>query len=171
MTELTQSRLRELLHYCPERGVFTWIVAAGRRVRVGDVAGYAKPDGYRQIMVNGKQYYAHRLARLYMTGAWPKDQIDHINGVTGDNRWANLREATHAQNQQNMAISSANKSGYMGVSWHGKAGNWQAQIKISGRNKHLGYFTSPEDAHAAYLVAKANLHTFQPKPRIGEQIA
>lgn len=162
---LTQSRLNELLHYDPDTGVFTWLAAVARSVKIGDVAGWAEDDGYLRISVGGKQYLAHRLAFLYMTGDWPKDQVDHRNGIRDDNRWDNLREATHAENGQNVALSRRNKSGFIGVCWNRQKGKWVAGIRIAGRLKHLGYFTSPEAAHVAYLAAKADLHTFQPAPR------
>ncbi|MCK9994454.1 MAG: hypothetical protein Dbin4_02974, partial [Alphaproteobacteria bacterium] len=101
MAELTQSRLKELLHYDPDTGVFTRRVQTSSNARVGDVAGCLHPEGYRHIQIDGKRYAAHRLAWLYMTGEWPTNQLDHLNGVRDDNRWGNLREATHGQNQQN----------------------------------------------------------------------
>lgn len=165
VSELTQSRLQSLLHYDPCTGVFTWLVQKSSRRKVGDEAGGICGNGYRQIGLDGKLYLTHRLAWLWMIGEWPKDQIDHINGVRDDNRWSNLREATNAENCQNLKINSNNKSGYMGVSWHAKKGKWKAQISSTGCNKYLGQFTSPEDAHAAYLAAKAIVHPFQPAPR------
>lgn len=161
---LTQSRLKELLHYCPVTGVFTWIVAR-QRARCGDAAGRINHDGYRQIGIDGKRYSTHRLAWLYMTGEWPERQIDHRNGVRDDNRWSNLREATNAENGQNRGVRSNSTSGFMGVTWSKKLGMWQAQIGIAGRVKYLGYFTTQEDAHAAYLAAKAKHHQFQPTVR------
>lgn len=161
---ITQSRLKELLHYDPDTGVFTWLVSR-QRIRCGDVAGCIRSDGYRKIGVVGKPYQAHRLAWLYMTGSWPKDGTDHRNGVKDDNRWDNLREATQCENNQNMAIPSTNTSGFMGVSWDAQAGKWKAAIGIAGRVKNIGRFTTPEAAHAAYLSAKAETHTFQPTPR------
>ena len=89
-------------------------------------------------------------------------QIDHINGVRCDNRFSNLREATAAENGQNQAVPRHNTSGFMGVHWNRRAGNWQARIMIAGRNKYLGYFDTPEAAHAAYCAAKAKHHTFNP---------
>lgn len=165
MTELTQSRLKELLHYDPDTGVFTRRVQTSSRAMIGDVAGSLLPDGYRRIMIDGGKHRAHRLAWLYMTGEWPTNQLDHMNGVRDDNRIANLREATNAENKQNREISKNNRSGFMGVSWHKHTRKWVAHIQIAGSKKHLGLFTTPEAAHAAYLAAKADLHPFQPVPR------
>ncbi|MCK9994539.1 MAG: hypothetical protein Dbin4_03059 [Alphaproteobacteria bacterium] len=162
---LDRSRLKALLHYDPDTGAFTWRVKPNRRIRVGDVAGDLRPNGYRRIRIDGKPYAAHRLAWLYVYDRWPANQLDHMNGVRDDNRWDNLREATNAENSQNRNINSNSTSGLMGVCWHKQRQKLRAEIQIAGRKKHLGLFTTPEDAHAAYLAAKADLHTFQPVPR------
>ena len=161
---IAQSRLKELLHYDPDTGDFTWLVQAGR-IRIGDIAGSQHSRGYRDIRVDGKSYYAHRLAWLWMTGAWPVAGMDHRNGVRDDNRWGNLREATSAENQQNRATNNNNKCGFTGVCWCRQRRKWRAYINISGRNKYLGLFTTPEAAHEAYLAAKAAHHAFQPATR------
>ena len=162
---ITQSRLQELLHYSPDTGVFTRLVQTSSRVKIGDIAGGLNQKGYRQITIDGKKHSAHRLAWFYMTGDWPIAGIDHRNGVKDDNRWRNLREATHAENGQNMAMYRNNTSGFMGVSWDHKMQKWQASLMTNGHHKHLGRFDMPEAAHAAYLAAKADLHTFQPEVR------
>ena len=158
-TTATPERLREVLTYDAETGDFFWLVATAQRVRVGDVAGGIHPSGYRQIVVDGRLYMAHRLAWFYIYGAWPTNQIDHINGDRADNRLANLREATNAENSQNQRHPSANnQSGFLGVSKD--RSRWKARIMVGGRHRHLGYFDSPEEAHTRYLEAKATLHPF-----------
>jgi HNH endonuclease len=153
---VTAERLRELLNYDPETGVFTWRLADGRLVTGGDVAGTRHSRGYIVISVGGRRYFAHRLAWLYVTGAWPTHHIDHVNGVAHDNRIANLREATPAQNTRNGKLHRDNKSGLKGVS---RAGNhWRATIGIGRRTVHLGCFKTPEAAHAAYCVAARKHH-------------
>jgi hypothetical protein len=153
MSTLTQKRLKELLDYDPNTGVFTWRVSTTNRVRVGGVAGTVHPQGYRQIRVDGRIHKAHRLAWLWMTGDWPLDQIDHINGVRADNRLANLRPATQSQNSANMRKHATSKSGYKGVSWSADRAKWQAAIKVNGLKHFLGRFTDPAAAHAAYVAA------------------
>ena len=116
MSDLTAERLREVLDYGPDTGVFTWKIRTNSRVKVGDVAGALRPDGYIQISIDGRLHRAHRLAWLYVTGESPPDQIDHINGVRDDNRIANLRLATSAENKQNLRrAKSRNKTGFLGV--------------------------------------------------------
>ena len=164
-TELTLERLHELLSFDPESGLFRWKVRTSNRVAVGAIAGSAASDGYLQIKIDRRKYLSHRLAWLYVHGRWPAEQLDHINGVRTENRIANLREATNAENAQNCAVRRNNKSGHPGVRWHKAAGKWQAEIKINRVQKCLGRFESLEAAIAARQAAKANLHTFQPTDR------
>jgi hypothetical protein len=150
MSELTAAKLRDVLHYDPETGVFTW-VAARQKVRVGEKAGCIENTGYVRIRLFRRIYCAHRLAWLYMTGEWPVDFVDHINGARADNRWANLRAATKSQNMSNSRRIASNTTGLKGVS---RAGNrFRASIQINGQARHLGSFRNAEDAHAAYLAA------------------
>ena len=158
---LTVSRVRELLHYQPETGVFTWLFITSNRVKVGDVAGGFDAEGYRRISIDGHNYKAHRLAWLYVHGKWPVDQIDHIDCQKNNNRLCNLREATGSGNQQNQrAPGRGNTSGFLGVSWSVRAKKWKAQITVNGKKIYLGYFPAAELAHAAYLQAKEELHPF-----------
>lgn len=158
--DLTAQLLRELLHYDQETGVFTRIVRTSNRINVGAVAGTRRPDGYLKISLLDSAFLAHRLAWLYVTGDWPKWQIDHINGVRSDNRWANLRDVPPYVNQGNQRVAHAkNKSsGLLGVTWNARKNKWAAQISATGKQIHIGLFDRPEDAHAAYLDAKRRLH-------------
>ena len=153
---LTIERLRGLLNYAPETGVFTWIVHASQ-MHIGDIAGSVNGSGYLQIDIDGQKYKAHRLAWLYATGAWPTAQIDHVNGQRDDNRISNLRDVSRSVNIQNLRKArSDNKSGLLGVSANGN--RWQAQINVGGKKRQIGTFATPELAHAAYLDAKRELH-------------
>lgn len=156
---LTAERIRELLHYDPETGVFTWRRRADSRFDrwVNRVVGYPDKDGYLTIRIGGKNYFLHRLAWLHAYGIWPTGQIDHINASKTNNKLANLRDVTQSVNMQNRQRALANsKSGVLGVSW--KQGRWRAQIKIEGKVFHIGHFTSIDDASIAYLDAKRKLH-------------
>ena len=151
---LTAERLRELMHYEPTTGVFRWRVQGGRgisRHRPGTVAGCTdRTSGYRQFLIDRYRYRAHRLAWLYVTGAWPHDQIDHINRDRSDNRFINLREATQEQNNWNAGLSIHNTSGFKGVSKDRRSGRWEAHISLGNRKKFLGYFDRPEHAANAH---------------------
>ena len=161
--ELSQGRLKSLLHYDPDTGVFTWKVSPSSRVRPGDRAGSKNGRGYIRIMIDTKHYMTHRLAWLYVYGVWPVDKIDHINGDSLDNRICNLREATQAENMQNITVSASNTTGYLGVS--PVMSKYRAQIRVNCTALYLGLFDTPEQAHQAYLAAKAKFHKFQPTPR------
>lgn len=155
---LTAERVRELLHYDPETGVFTWRVNRGGGIKAGDIAGAIKPKGYRIIWIAGN-HRAHRLAWLYVHGTWPKDQIDHINHIKDDNRIANLREVTNGQNMQNRPHQRNSPSGFKGVLGRTPSGRWPAKIAANGKQYWLGMHDSPEEAYAAYCAAAARLHT------------
>lgn len=164
-TELTQARLKELLHYDPETGVFTWVAVVGS-ARPGDPASTSvNHHGYKLLRAGKRRYAQHRLAWLYMTGEWPRAQVGHRNGMRSDNRWQNLREATDAQNRQNMAKKRGTKSALQGVTWWPRDRCWMSRITVNYRGHFLGYYTTEAEAHQAYLAAKSRLHTFQPAPR------
>ena len=145
---LSQKRLKENLHYDPATGNFTWLVNKKRSCK-GEIAGsYQYPMGkkYRRISVNGKVYSAHRLVFLYMTGDFPLNEVDHIDGDGCNNKWANLRVVTSAENWKNKKTYNNNTSGACGVTLHKGTGKWQAQIKTNGVNKFLGLHKSFETA-------------------------
>jgi len=139
--------------YNPETGCFRW-VGRGKGRRVGEAAGHLEGLGYVSISIDGKRYKAHRLVWLYVHGYLPKQPVDHINCIKNDNRIANLRLATHFLNNGN--VPSYNKTGFKGVTYKRQRTSykkWRAQITIGGKPIYLGYFATPEEAHAAYSVA------------------
>lgn len=149
-----------MFSYDESTGVFTRIKQTGPNALVGNIAGNLDSStGYWVIKINGKKYYAHRLACLYMHGEYPVNNVDHINGNRSDNRIVNLREATNSQNLQNIKKeSSNNKCGFLGVSKCYR--KFRAQIVVNGIKKHLGLFHTPEDAYSAYVAAKRKSHEF-----------
>jgi hypothetical protein len=158
---LTQERLKRCLSYAPETGVFRWLVAP----RIGHVIGSKPRNGANShrlsIRLDGKSYYAHRLAWLYVYGKWPIGMIDHIDGNANNNRIANLREATRSQNNQNQRRASVrSRTGMLGVVPVPSTGKFSAQIVFDGRSIHLGTFETPDEAHAAYVDAKRKYHPF-----------
>ena len=151
--------LKSLLTYNPETGEFRWINAMRNKSRAGDAAGYVTPTNRLRIVIQGKAYYAHRLAWLYVHGAWPKRFIDHINGDPLDNRLCNLREATdliNCQNQRKAHPKSISK--LLGTYKVTESRFWGATIRINGKQTHLGTFETPELAHQAYVRAKRVFH-------------
>jgi len=154
---LTHQELKELLHYDPETGVFTRIIRSGSRVKIGDTAGGLDKYGYIIISVGGKSYKSHRLAWLYITEKWPKDQIDHINHIRNDNRFKNLREVTHQENHKNQSMQKNNTSGCTGVYYYKPTNKWVVRIKVDGKNKNLGYYESFNDAVEVRKKAEVEL--------------
>lgn len=149
MGEITQEQLKEFLSYDPDTGLFVWVVTKGNK-SISSVAGTTVRGGYIRIGISGKHYLAHRLAWLYVYGEFPTKYLDHINGVTNDNRVENLREATNQENQYNQGVCRVNKSGYKGVSWNKKVGKWVASGYANSKSIFLGYFSTPEEASKAY---------------------
>ena len=137
---ITQSELKKLLHYNPKTGVFTRIISTNRSVKIGDVAGSKDRRGYIAVWIMGKSCMAHRLAWLYMSGSWPKNEIDHENHVRDDNRIINLREATRLENNKNASKRKDNTSGVCGIHWSERDKRWYAQVSVKGKRMFLGCF-------------------------------
>jgi len=132
-SKITKDRLCEALSYDQETGMFRWVSCSARNVKNGDAAGTIDSKGYRTIRVDYVVHKAHRLAWLYVYGELPSGVIDHINGDRGDNRIANLRDATHAINCQN--VRKANKNNTSGLLGAQKARTkWNAVIFPTVRN-------------------------------------
>lgn len=151
---LTVERLKQVVHYDAETGLFRWATPRKKCI-VGAVAGSIRPDGYVSIRIDWKRYYAHRLAWLYMTGSWPDEALDHRDCNPTNNSWRNLRLANPVQNTQNRRCQKNNRSGLKGV--HSPSSPRQrrfyASISVEGKFVYLGSFFTPEDASRAYAAA------------------
>lgn len=158
---LTAEWLRDHFEYDTDTGRFKrlWPVLAGsaRRVRhlAGTLTGTIHKDGYRYVGINKRLYLEHRLAWLWMTGSWPDEQIDHIDGDRSNNRFVNLRPVTIQQNRMNSLGQHSRKNPYPGVyeSAHGNSRH-VAQIKFNREVIYLGTFGSPEEAYEARKAAE-----------------
>jgi len=139
---MNQARLRELMDYNPETGDFTWKETRGP-AKKGATAGSPCNKGYIVIGIEGKVYKAHRLAWLYMTGDWPTDQLDHRNRDKGDNRWANLREASNQENCLNR--TRYNRTGYRGVA-KTPYGRFVGACTYRGKRYQKGGFATAQEA-------------------------
>lgn len=168
MPRLIVERLHQLLGYDPETGIFRWRVSCGPAARVGNIAGTINNYGYRTITIDQRMYPAGRLAFFFITGRWPREEIDHINRIRDDDRWCNLREATRTLNRANSCTRNA--TGFKGVFQEGK--KWEARITTPGGGKrYLGRYNTPEEAAAAYERAAierygefARAEAYRPKP-------
>lgn len=181
--DITPDFLRQLLDYDPSTGVFHWRErplsmfrttpkrtaehsrAIWNKRYAGKVISSVTAYGYARIQIFQTYYFAHRIAWMLMKHQWPVNDIDHINGNRLDNRISNLRDATRAENLQNLKKSGIGASGYKGAHWNSERRKWKSSIKLHGVTHHLGYFSSKEEAHNAYVKAKRRLHTFNRKLR------
>lgn len=149
---MEHEHLKRILSYSKSTGLFTWRVKYSKKVNQGATAGGLNTAGYVVIGIDGVTYYAHRLAWFYVIGEWPH-QVDHKNTKKADNRWRNLRLATHQQNILNAKLAKNNTSGRKGVSWHKGASKWSAYIILDGKKRHLGLHETQQAAHDKYMEA------------------
>jgi hypothetical protein len=149
---LTQDLLKELFDY--KDGELYWKSKPANRVSIGDVAGSLSSNGYKQVYINGKPYYCHRIIFAMHNDYFPK-MIDHIDGNSINNKIENLRETTNSQNQYNRKC--VNSYGIKGVSLH-QCGKFHVRITVNGKEKHLGLFEKLEDAKNAAIKARQELH-------------
>lgn len=144
------------LDYDPLTGALSWKTQRSAGKPAGSLTSY----GYMTIRFGGRTgglILAHRAIWKIVTGDEPAE-IDHINNIKSDNRFCNLRIASHPENGRNRLLMKNNTSGYKGVSWYKKLSKWKAQICVDRKHIHIGYFRTAEEAHAAYLIAAKRLH-------------
>ena len=153
---ITQKRLKEVLDYDPETGIFTWI-ADHYSSKAGNQAGTPNGRGYIRVGIDGRRYCAHRLAWLFVTGEFPKNQIAHRNLIKSDNQWNNLREATGSQNKANRNLQSNNTTGVKGIYYIRARRCWRAEIVKDRKNYFLGHFQTKEEARAARRAMEPEL--------------
>ena len=147
---ISHARLLQLLRYCPETGLFYWRVAKGTK-KAGAQAG-SFDQGYLKIRIDQFNYRAGRLAYFYMTKRWVK-LVDHKDTNRANNKWSNLRPASHGQNTANSKVHCDTKIKLKGVTQRRNYKRYRARIVVSGKEIHLGMFANPQDAHAAYITA------------------
>jgi hypothetical protein len=151
---LTLERLHQLLKYDRKTGRWTSLQRRGR-LQSGAFAGTLSNVGYWHIQVDGKKYLSSRLAWFYVTGEWPFGQVDHRDRDRANDVWENLRLATQSQNMGNTGVYRDSVTGLKGVSIRRdhKKKPFRAQIAENGKHRHIGYFSTAEEANAAYLTA------------------
>ena len=107
-------------------------------------------SNYFCCCIDNKKHWIHR----YIMNAQDGDYVDHINNNFNDNRKSNLRICSNAENNRNRWLQKNNTSGYHGVSWAKREQKWRARIKVDGKEKHLGYFNSKDEAIQAKKYAE-----------------
>ncbi|MAC71291.1 MAG: Fis family transcriptional regulator [Gammaproteobacteria bacterium] len=153
----TQARLKEVLDYNEDTGVFRWKKKTSKNsnVKIGQVAG--TKELYIIIKIEKINYKAHRLAYMYVTGEDPGElDIDHDDKNKHNNAFSNLRKATRGQNKSNTNSYKNNKVGIKGV--RKKGNRYKAQISKNGKSHYLGSYKTPEAAHKAYCEAADKYH-------------
>lgn len=151
--KLTQKRLKELLDYDPETGVFVWRVYRSSNAKAGDIAGSLNKRGYMQISIDDKRYTAHRLVFLYVDGYFPENEVDHKYRDKLNNRRSDLREVSRRCNLRNKGLQKNNTSGVAGVCWDKSTNKWMVSISIP-KQIHLGRFDYLIDAVEARWAAE-----------------
>ena len=152
-------KFKRLLKYNPKTGEFIWLKSKGSN-KAGDIAG-GLINGYVKIKVNNRNHYAHRLAWFYVYGAWPENQIDHINHDRSDNRIDNLREVTGKENSKNQKMHITNSSGVTGVYWRKDRSKWRAAIHVNNIFIGLGSYIDKFEAICARKSAEV-LYGYHP---------
>ena len=151
--KLTQSRLKEVLRYYPDTGIFIWKVSSRRR-RSGSEAGSLRHDGRVLIATDNQRFLRSRLAWLYMEGYFPENEVDHINRMPRDDRWSNLRHVSRQCNMRNAKKQCNNTSGVTGVDFHKETKKWRSMIAVNGKRFHIGYFGDFNEAVLARLTVE-----------------
>lgn len=156
----SQARIKELLDYDPETGIFRWKHSRGPN-KANEVAGWKHYTGYLYIGFDNQQFKAHRLAWVFIHGCPPAGMLDHIDRDIRNNRISNLREASEQQNNQNKRPYRNSRTGVKGIGWSAQSRKWRARIQANGRVHSLGLFSSFEEALQARQTAETALHIFQ----------
>ena len=154
MKGLTQERLKEVISYNPDTGIFKWIKPTTTSVKADTIITSKNRQGYLRVMLDTKLYMCHRLAFLYMEGRIP-EYVDHINNIVDDNRWVNLREATYNENNFNRLINYNNTVGIKGISFRRAYGEhgYIARVQIYGKRYSKWFSVSSYGTKEATLEA------------------
>lgn len=164
----TADQARALLDYDEDSGVLVWrhrprsMFTSAQKFKAWNTRYAGKPagcvssaTGYIVMSIFDRRELAHRVAWLIKTGEWPRQQIDHQDHQRANNRWANLRAASHAENGRNQSARRGRTHAPMGLSQRRDNGKWTARIRIDGKTRHLGCF--PDQAGAAAVRKAAEI--------------
>ena len=161
---LSLEQVQSLLDLNRESGELRWTARASMGRLTQRIAGCVGGCGYQQIKIGKRVYLSHRIVWLLTHGEWPMANIDHIDGNRLNNAPINLRLANASQNRQNLAPQTKSASGLLGAIYRPGTSRrrecWESRIKLDGVSKWIGRFSSPQEAHAAYIAAKSAIHPF-----------
>lgn len=171
LADLSLEYLKECIDYNPETGIAVWkerplhhfknisnMISTNSQT-AGKEINTINTHGYYRFTIDYSTYLLHRVIWKLMTGKDSEHYIDHKDGNKINNKWENIRESTPRQNMQNTGKKSHNTSGYKGVQKGERDNTWKAVIRDNnGKDKYLGIFPTPEDAHKAYCEAASAYH-------------
>lgn len=137
-----------------DSGRLYWKIKPSKKIAIGSQAGSKNGAGYIEVWWNNIRYTAHVIIWEMHNGPIPVGmEVDHDDHIRDHNDIKNLNLVTHSQNMKNQSKSQRNTSGTTGVTWKKDRMKWHAQIRINGKNKHLGFFDEMEDAIEARNAA------------------
>ena len=149
---ITQKELKALITYDKDSGNF-YRVNTNKLIQVNP-----DRDGHIRFRVKNIKIYAHRLAWIYITGSFPENCIDHIDGNPSNNKFTNLREATNKENSRNSKMFKTNTSGVKGVYWHKGKSRWYAHCRVDNKRHFVGTFKNIIDAEKAVNAFREKHH-------------
>jgi len=154
---ITKDYLNYLFEY--KNGELFWKNKTSQfsNIKIGQKAGCFDKDGYIVIVLNKKQYGAHRLIFMMNYGYMPS-QIDHADNNPSNNCIKNLREATISQNMQNAIISKRNKSGVKGINFDKNSKKWIVRLAVNGERKYFGVYNDIDYAKFVINAMRYKYH-------------
>jgi hypothetical protein len=156
--EIDREALLAAMTYNKKSGICRWRTTRKGVEKVNQVAGYVDKQGKRWIRFSNGRYRSTHLIWFYVTGTWPPVLVDHEDLNVSNDKWRNLRLATHAQNHCNLRKSKRNTSGYKGVSFCKKKNKFEVRINFEGKCHRLGYYKTARLGHAVYKKASQRYH-------------
>lgn len=151
------ARMRECM-VLDEQGNVLWRKKPSSSRSASAIAGWRDRHGYLCVRFGPRLIFAHHIAWYLSRGAWPVSSVDHINGIAGDNRPSNLREASHAQNMKNRKPPRKASNLPFGVTLHKLTGKYRAKIRSDGRDICLGLHATADEAARARILGEIKHH-------------
>ena len=156
---INQEIVKSLFDYDEATGILYWKSNNNQQGAVaGTEAGSININGYKNVTINYKIYYVHRIIWLYIYGYIPEKSIDHINRNPSDNRIDNLRETSGSCNLRNSKVFSTNKVGIKGICFDPKNLKWKIQITVNYKIITLGRYADFTEAVCIRLAAEQCLN-------------
>lgn len=154
----SQNYLTNNFFYDPDTGAFHRRCPKTKDVLPKNYS-LGRPGYYRTVLIDGVPYSVHRLAYVYYYGAIPHGfQVDHADCNKTNNCIDNLRLAGPREQMANRRRRKDNETGFKGVTYDRQKRKFSARIRTKERRVNLGWFSTAEEAHAAYCKAAISVH-------------